>query len=164
MALACPIAARLAQQPAVAVEDWLRAALEASRGRDQAAGATAIGAHRTDMLLTDAESGVAAALASTGQQKALLIGVVLSHAELITATRGFPPLLLLDEPAVHLDKDRRNALWDVVAALPAQTIITGTDSETFLPLSACAEAFATGDGMLKPDGRFLTKATVAETL
>ena len=164
MALSCPIAARLAEQPAVAVEDWLRTALEANRTRDQAAGTTAIGAHRTDMLLTDAESGVAAALASTGQQKALLIGVVLAHAGLITATRGFPPLLLLDEPAVHLDKDRREALWDVVAGLPAQTIITGTDSETFLPLAGCAEAFATGDGMLQPDGRFLTKSPVPETL
>lgn len=164
MALACPIAERLGREPAVAVEDWLRAGLEANRGRDEAAGTTAVGAHRTDMLLTDADAGIPAGLASTGQQKALLIGVVLAHAGLITATRGFPPLLLLDEPAVHLDKDRRDALWEVVAGLPAQTFITGTDSETFLPLARHAEAFAAGHGMLQPDRQFLIEATVPEAL
>ncbi len=154
MALACPIAERLAQAPALAVEDWLRAGLEANRGRDAAAGTTALGAHRTDMLLTDLASGMAAALARTGQQKALLIGVVLSHARLIAAARGFAPLLLLDEPAVHLDPARRAALFDVLAELPAQTLITGTDSEIFLPLAERAEAFVTGDGELRPDARF----------
>ncbi len=155
MGLACPIAERLMRDPALAVEDWLRAELEASRARDEAAGTTALGAHRTDMLLTDATTGTAAALASTGQQKALLIGVVLSHARLIAAARGFSPLLLLDEPAVHLDQDRRAALFDVLAELPGQTLITGTDSELFLPLAERAEAFVTGDGKLRPDGRFL---------
>jgi DNA replication and repair protein RecF len=155
IALACPIAERMTCEPALAVEDWLRANLEASRTRDEATGTTALGAHRTDMVLTDAGAGVAAALASTGQQKALLIGVVLSHAALITAMRGFAPLLLLDEPAVHLDKDRRTALWQALADLPAQTLVTGTDSETFLPLAEQAEAFATGDRMLRPDRRFL---------
>jgi DNA replication and repair protein RecF len=159
IALSCPIAERLAQAPALAVEDWLRAGLEASRGRDEAAGTTSLGAHRTDMLLADAETGVAAALASTGQQKALLIGVVLSHAGLIASTRGFPPLLLLDEPAVHLDGDRRRALWDALTALPAQTFITGTDSGIFLPLKDQAEAYAAGEGHLRSDSRFLTEET-----
>jgi DNA replication and repair protein RecF len=157
--LECPIAERLAREPALAVEDWLRAGLEASRGRDEAAGTTSLGAHRTDMLLADAATGIAAALASTGQQKALLIGVVLSHAGLIAATRGFPPLLLLDEPAVHLDSDRRAALWVALTALPAQTFITGTDSDVFLPLRDQAEAYAAGDGRLRPDSRFLTEET-----
>jgi DNA replication and repair protein RecF len=164
MALACPIAERLAEEPALAVEDWLRAGLEANRGRDQAAGTTALGAHRTDMLLTDSAAGTPAALASTGQQKALLIGVVLSHAALIAATRGFPPLLLLDEPAVHLDQVRRDALFQVLAGLRAQTFVTGTDSDTFLPLAGHAEAFAAGDGLLKPDGRFLTHSPVPAPL
>ncbi len=162
--LACPIAERLAQQPALAVEDWLRAGLEANRSRDQAAGTTALGAHRTDLLLTDLGSGTPAALASTGQQKALLIGVVLSHAGLIAATRGFPPLLLLDEPAVHLDKDRRMALWQVLAESPAQCFVTGTDSETFLPLAGQAEAFATGDGMLRSDPRFLVRQAATSSV
>jgi DNA replication and repair protein RecF len=159
MALACPIAERLGVDPALAVEDWLRAGLEANRRRDEAAGTTALGAHRTDMLLTDVTTGTAAALASTGQQKALLIGVVLSHARLIAAARGFAPLLLLDEPLVHLDLDRRMALFDVLAELPAQTFVTGTDSETFLPLATRAAAFATGGGALRPDGRFCGLST-----
>ena len=152
--LDCPIAERLASEPALAVEDWLRAGLHAGRARDAAAGNTALGAHRTDMVLTDVTTGTPAALASTGQQKALLIGVILAHAGLIASARGFAPLLLLDEPAVHLDADRRQALWDVLSASPAQTVITGTDGETFLPLADHAEAFAVHDGQLRPDSRF----------
>jgi DNA replication and repair protein RecF len=137
------------------VEDWLRAGLAANRTRDAAAGSSALGAHRTDMLLTDQTTGTPAALASTGQQKALLIGVILAHAGLIASARGFAPLLLLDEPAVHLDVERRQALWTVLASLPAQTIITGTDADAFLPLAEHAEAYATGAGGLVADERFL---------
>jgi DNA replication and repair protein RecF len=113
------------------------------------------------MRLTDVTSGTPAALASTGQQKALLIGVILAHAGLIAHARGFAPLLLLDEPAVHLDADRRAALWDILASLQAQTIVTGTDADTFLPLAERAEAFATGGGGLHPDDRFLRPETDA---
>jgi DNA replication and repair protein RecF len=157
--LACPIAERLRAEPALAVEDWLRENLAANRPRDAAAGSSALGAHRTDMRLTDIATGTPAALASTGQQKALLIGVVLAHAGLIASARGFAPLLLLDEPAVHLDADRRRALWDVLVELPAQTMITGTDAETFLPLAPYAEALAIDDGGLHSDRRFLRPAT-----
>ena len=153
--LTCAIAERLETEPALAVEDWLRTELAASRGRDTASGSTHLGAHRTDMRLTDVVTGTPAAMASTGQQKALLIGVILAHAGLIASSRGFAPLLLLDEPAVHLDADRRDALWNVLEALPAQTVITGTDGDTFLPLSSRAEAFVTGGGSLQPDERFL---------
>jgi DNA replication and repair protein RecF len=153
--LACPIAERLASEPALAVEDWLRAGLEANRARDAAAGTSGLGAHRTDMLLTDVTTNTPAALASTGQQKALLIGIVLAHAGLIASVRGFAPMLLLDEPAVHLDADHRRALWTVLTSLTAQTIVTGTDAEIFLPLADRAEAFATGGGSLHPDGRFI---------
>lgn len=162
--LACPIAERLGSEPALAVEDWLRASLAASRQRDAASGSTSLGAHRTDMLLTDLDSGTPAHLASTGQQKALLIGVILAHAALIEAARGFAPLLLLDEPAVHLDAHRRAALWDVLAALPAQTVLTGTDIDPFLPLADRAEAFLTGGGTLDPDTRFLHAAPVPRPL
>ena len=154
IALACPIADRLADQPALAVEDWLRAGLAANRGRDAAAGSSALGAHRTDMLLTSAATGTPAALASTGEQKALLIGVILAHAALIAETRGFAPFLLLDEPAVHLDPDRRAALFNALMTLPAQTLVTGTDAETFLPLIGHAEALAVSDGALHPAPRF----------
>ena len=148
-----PIADRLAEQPALAVEDWLRAALAESRGAD-AAGSARFGAHRADMTLADAESGLTAALASTGQQKALLIGVVLGHAALIAAARGAAPLLLLDEPAVHLDADRRAALWDALAQNGAQAILTGTDPDPFEGLGGTAEFLVAGGGTLRGDPRF----------
>jgi DNA replication and repair protein RecF len=157
--LACPIAERLETEPALAVEDWLRNGLAASRPRDAAAGSSALGAHRTDMRLIDVTTGTPAALASTGQQKALLIGVILAHAGLIASARGFAPLLLLDEPAVHLDAERRAALWSVLTSSPAQTIVTGTDADIFLPLAEHAEAFATGGGGLHGDERFLHPET-----
>ena len=106
------------------------------------------------MALADAATGTPAAVASTGEQKALIIGVILGHAALIAETRGFAPILLLDEPAVHLDPARRAALFTALAALPAQTLITGTDAETFLPLSGVAEGLRTGDGQLQDDPRF----------
>lgn len=152
--LLCPIAERLATEPALAVEDWLRSGLAANRARDSAAGTASLGAHRTDMGLADAATGTAAALASTGEQKALLIGLILGHAAVIAEARGFAPLLLLDEPAVHLDPARRTALFAALAALPAQTLITGTDAETFLPLAGVAEGLQTGCGELHPDTRF----------
>jgi DNA replication and repair protein RecF len=152
--LVCPIADRLAETPALAVEDWLRAGLEANRPRDAAAGTAALGAHRTDMALADAATGAAAALASTGEQKSLLIGVILGHAALIAETRGFAPLLLLDEPAVHLDPDRRQLLFDALVHLAAQILVTGTDGETFLPLVGEAAAWRAGGGALERDARF----------
>lgn len=154
MALACPIAERLAATPALAVEDWLRGSLAAQRTRDAATGSASLGAHRTDMLLADAATGVPAALASTGEQKALLIGVILRHAALIAEARGFAPILLLDEPAVHLDPHRRSALFSALGKLPAQTLITGTDAEVFLPLSGIAEGLRVHGGELLPDPRF----------
>ncbi len=154
MALSCPIAGQLDAAPALLVEEWLRRNLAASRARDAAAGSAALGAHRADMALSDAASGMPAGLASTGEQKALLIGVILGHAALIAEARGFSPILLLDEPAVHLDPQRRAALWAALARLPAQTLITGTDAEPFLPLAGAAEALRVNRGELLPDARF----------
>ena len=162
MALADALAERLAQHPALAVEDWLRGELAAARGRDAQAGGAALGAHRADMLLADAESGVAAAQASTGQQKALLVGVVLGHAGLIARARGMAPLLLLDEPAVHLDAARRADLFAALAALPAQSVLTGTDSETFEPLRGVAEGLLAGGGELRPDPTFSAVSSTPE--
>ncbi len=151
MSLLCPIAERLQAGPALAAEDWLRETLAANRPRDAAAGTALSGAHRADMALADAATGLPAAQASTGQQKALLIGVVLGHAALLAEARGFAPLLLLDEPAVHLDAQRRAALCAALAGLPAQSFVTGTDGEVFAPLRDAAEWFRTGDGRLAPD-------------
>lgn len=154
MTLICPIADRLEGVPALAAEDWLRRSLAGCRARDAAAGSASVGAHRADMGLADAATGVPAAIASTGEQKALLIGVILRHAALIADERGFSPMLLLDEPAVHLDPDRRAALFAALADLPAQTLITGTDAETFLPLASVAEGLLVHGGELLPDVRF----------
>jgi DNA replication and repair protein RecF len=151
MSLLCPIADRLAAGPALAAEDWLRGTLAANRARDAAAGAATIGAHRADMALADAATGLAAGAASTGQQKALLIGVVLGHAALLAEARGFAPLLLLDEPAVHLDAERRAALFAALAGLPAQSFVTGTDAAVFEGLRGTAEWLRTGEGRLAAD-------------
>ena len=152
--LDCPIAARLAAAPALAVEDWLRDGLAAARTTDAHAGTAAQGAHRADMGLADAASGLAAGFASTGQQKALLIGVILAHAGLLASARGFAPLLLLDEPCVHLDPDRRTALFDALALLPAQVFLTGADREAFTALRGHAEALRTTGQDLAPDPDF----------
>ena len=154
MELLDPVADRLATDPALAVEDWLRQALQAARAHDAAAGSAALGAHRADMALFDAASGLPATLASTGQQKALLLGVVLGHAALIATARGHPPLLLLDEPTVHLDPDRRRDLLAALATLDTTVLLTGTDPDFFTPLHGLAEGWRTGGDGLVPDPAF----------
>ena len=154
MALGCAIAERLGSMPALAVEDWLRTELAGARSRDAIAGSATTGAHRADLVLRDAATGVPAALASTGEQKALLVGVVLRHAALIAEARGFAPMLLLDEPAVHLDAERRAALLAALVELRAQTLITGTDADAFLPIAEVAEGLRVHGGELLPDKRF----------
>ncbi len=148
MDLSCPIAAALAEQPALAVEDALRAMLAADRRRDGAAGGAARGAHRTDMTLTHLPKDQPAEMCSTGEQKALLISTVLAHASLIAEARGFAPLLLLDEVAAHLDSARREALFAALVALPAQSFLTGTDAEVFRPLQGAADRFRATPGNL----------------
>ncbi len=152
--LLCPVAAALDGAPALAVEDRLRAEWEASRPRDAAAGAVLSGPHRADLGATHAAKGVPAALCSTGEQKALLVSIVLAHAALIAAARGFAPLLLLDEVAAHLDAPRREALFAALAALPAQAFLTGTDAAVFAPLRGVAAGFRTAPGAVVPDADF----------
>ena len=152
--LICPIAAALEDSPALAVEDALRGRLAQQRRRDAAAGGAAEGAHRTDMTMVHLEKMQPAALCSTGEQKALLIATVLAHAALIAQARGFAPLLLLDEVAAHLDQRRREALFAALAALPAQSFLTGTDIGVFAPLAGVAEGFAGGAGRLDPIAGF----------
>lgn len=152
MDLLCPIAAALADQPALAVEDALREGLAADRRRDAAAGGAARGAHRADMTLVHLPKDQPAELCSTGEQKALLVSVVLAHAALIADARGFAPLLLLDEVAAHLDQARREALFAALAALPAQTFLTGTEAEVFRPLAGIAALFRAGEGKLLAEG------------
>jgi DNA replication and repair protein RecF len=151
LTLACPVAEALAGGPALAVEEELRAAWRTARPRDAAAGATLAGPHRADLQFTHLPKGLPAALCSTGEQKALLVSVVLAHAALIAEARGFAPLLLLDEVAAHLDAERREALFAALVKLPAQAFLTGTDAAVFAPLRGCAEGFRAGGGLLVPD-------------
>ncbi|PYC46955.1 DNA replication/repair protein RecF [Litorivita pollutaquae] len=114
------------------------AALAENRRRDLYAGRTLIGPHRADLVGTYRAKGVAARDCSTGEQKALLVSLILANARALTADFGAPPLLLLDEVAAHLDAARRHALYDEICALGAQAWMTGTGPEQFAELGARA--------------------------
>lgn len=122
-------------------EDDLRAAFEESRFRDLAAGRTLVGPHRADLYGVFAAKGVPASDSSTGEQKALLISLVLSNARALVEDFGAPPIVLLDEVAAHLDAQRRAALYDEICALGAQAWMTGTGSELFTELGDRAQYF-----------------------
>ncbi len=140
----------LTRRPAVEVEDAFRATLREGRRRDAEAGRCLNGPHRTDLVVVHAQKGVPAHLCSTGEQKALLIGLVLAHArELCAEANGVPPLLLLDEIAAHLDGRRRAALFDEICTLGCQAWMTGTDSTLFAPLGARAQHFTVSDGRVR---------------
>jgi DNA replication and repair protein RecF len=132
--------------PALAAEEKLAAALAANRHSDAQAGSTLIGPHRSDLAVSLAEKGIAAELASTGEQKALLISILLAHARLHRVVRGEPPLLLLDEIAAHLDASRRTALFEALLRLDSQTWLTGTDEALFAPLRCQAQFLSVHDG------------------
>lgn len=117
-------------------------ALAAGRARDLAAGRTLIGPHRSDMLAVWRAKATAAADCSTGEQKALLISLILANARALAARDGVLPVLLLDEVAAHLDAGRRAALYDEVCALGAQTFMTGTGAELFVELGGRAQYVA----------------------
>ncbi len=138
------LAARLADQPegpfaraGLSLEGWtgqgetLATDLSQGRRRDAAAGRTLAGPHRTDLAVTHLGKGQPAALCSTGEQKALLLGIVLAHAELVADRTGRSPILLLDEVAAHLDPARRLALFDRLSATGSQVWITGTEVAPF---------------------------------
>jgi DNA replication and repair protein RecF len=125
--------------PAVEIEDRYRAVLRENRPRDAAAGRTLEGAHLTDLVVRHADKDTAAADASTGEQKALLIGLVLAHAGLLAEMTGFAPVLLLDEVVAHLDPSRRRALYTELEKLEAQVWMTGADVAAFADVAATAE-------------------------
>jgi DNA replication and repair protein RecF len=138
------------QRPALEVEDRYRAVLKDNRARDAAAGRTLDGPHLTDLTVTHARKGVPAADASTGEQKALLIGLVLAHASLLTEMSGFAPVLLLDEVVAHLDPQRRTALYGELERLGAQVWMTGADPAAFAELERRAEVFEVAPGRVAP--------------
>lgn len=126
-------------QSATDAEDAYRASLEQSRRRDRAAGRTLDGPHRSDLLVRHKQKEIAARLCSTGEQKALLIGIILAHSRLVGTLSRMSPLILLDEVAAHLDGVRRAALFDVLESLNCQAFMTGTDVDLFATLGTRAQ-------------------------
>jgi len=132
--------------PAVDVEDRYRSTLRDNRGRDAAAGRTLDGPHTSDLQVIYTPKSIAARDASTGEQKALLIGLVLAHAALVTQMTGIAPIVLLDEVVAHLDPNRRAALFDTLAHLGAQVWVTGADPAAFSDRISRLQAFRIENG------------------
>ena len=139
----------LMSEPATAVEDRYRRILREGRARDAAAGRTLDGPHLTDLEVIYAPKNSPAKDASTGEQKALLIGLVIAHAGLVAEMTGITPLLLLDEVVAHLDPNRRAALFDALAQLGAQVWITGADPLAFSDIAARADIFHVEAGQIE---------------
>jgi len=135
-------------EPATAVEDRYRQILRDGRARDAAAGRTLDGPHLTDLQVLYAPKNMPARDASTGEQKALLIGLVLAHANLVAEMTGITPLLLLDEVVAHLDPERRTALFIELAKLGAQVWMTGADPAAFTDIGAPGEIFDVDAGRI----------------
>jgi DNA replication and repair protein RecF len=133
-------------RPAVDLEDDYAAMLADSRYRDAAAGRTLDGPHRADLLVRHREKQMEAERCSTGEQKALLVGLILAHAKLVANLTGHAPVLLLDEIAAHLDEGRRAALFDLIDSLGGQAFMTGTDRSMFSALGERAQFLTVSDG------------------
>jgi len=136
----------------IALEGWdggdLAVALRANRSRDAAAGRAVEGPHRQDLAVSHRAKGMPAARCSTGEQKALLLGLVLAHAELVTERRGEPPILLLDEVAAHLDPTRRAALFARLEGR-GQVWMTATEAPLFDGIAGASRFHVTA-GRLEP--------------
>lgn len=148
LALDGAVEARVLEEPALKVEDFYRQALRRNRARDRAAGRTTEGPHLTDLMVVHGPSSAPAARCSTGQQKALLIGLILAHARLVATMAGFTPIVLLDEIAAHLDPERRRALYAALEALGAQVWMTGADPLAFADLGSRAEMMTVEPGRI----------------
>ncbi len=137
---------------ASAVEDLYRMDLAGDRPRDAHAGRTLAGPHLSDLRVRHGPKQAAAETCSTGEQKALLIGLVLAQARLAAELTGETPVILLDEIAAHLDELRREALFRVLDDIGAQTFMTGTDADVFAPLGERAQHLVVEDGKVRPRG------------
>ncbi len=145
--------AELASGSAADAEDIYRARLRDLRGRDRAAGRTTDGPHTSDLSVAHGPKQMPAGLCSTGEQKALLLGLVLAHARLVARLSGATPLVLLDEVAAHLDPERRAALYGVLADLGAQAWMTGADAALFADLGPQSLVFSVRAGAAEPCAR-----------
>jgi len=150
LAMAGEVESWLGSMPALAAEDALRQRLAALRRVDAEAGVTTFGPHRSDLAVEHVGNEMPAPHCSTGEQKALLLAILLAQA----ASQGAPPLMLLDEVAAHLDAERRAALFAELLDLKTQAWLTGTDAALFAPLRGKAQFFAVADARLSPMDRF----------
>ncbi|MBN9453097.1 MAG: DNA replication/repair protein RecF [Bosea sp.] len=150
IALSGEIDALVARLPALDAEDAYRELLRKSRHRDRAAGRTLAGPQASDLEVRHGPKDIPAGQGSTGEQKALLIGLVLAHARLVAAMSGIAPLVLLDEIAAHLDPRRRGALYEGLTGLGCQVWMTGADAALFGDLPAGAQRFAVTPGRIDP--------------
>ena len=139
----------LSDGPALAAEDRLKSALADCRGEDAKTGGAAVGPHRSDLQARHLAKDMPAALCSTGEQKSMLIAIVLAEARLQAAERDAAPLLLLDEVAAHLDGDHREALFHELCALGVQAWLSGTDAAIFAALGGRAQHVAVADATVK---------------
>ncbi|MEK1928052.1 MAG: DNA replication/repair protein RecF [Rhizobium giardinii] len=133
-------------RPAFDLEEEYLEMMKNGRYRDAAAGRTLDGPHRSDLLIRHRAKNMEAERCSTGEQKALLVGLVLAHARLVANMTGHAPVLLLDEIAAHLDEGRRAALFDLVDDLGGQAFMTGTDQSMFSALGARARYLTVANG------------------
>lgn len=138
----------LIRAPALEVEELFKYQLKQTRAHDTQTGGAATGPHKSDLRVRYAAKDMPADQCSTGEQKALLIGIVLAHARLIAAERGEPPILLLDEVAAHLDESRRAGLYELLLALKVQAWLTGTDASLFAALGDRAQRFEVKGGII----------------
>jgi DNA replication and repair protein RecF len=139
--MAGPLEDWLGLGPALAAEDRMRDDLAAARRHDAISGGTAVGPHKSDVHVRHLGKGLPAERCSTGEQKALLIALVLADVRLQARAHAALPLLLLDEVAAHLDDRHRCALFDEISDLGAQAWLTGTDAQVFAPLGAAGQYF-----------------------
>jgi len=151
LALVGTLESALAARPAIEVEDDYFALLGRERERDRVAGRTLDGPHRSDLAVGHGPKELPAKVCSTGEQKALLVGLVLAHCDVVGQRQeGAAPILILDEITAHLDPLRRAALFEEVVALGSQTWMSGTDPEAFVALGERAQFFRVEEGRITP--------------
>ena len=150
LAIEDEVALLLDRMPALAAEEEMRRRLEAHRRVDGDSGITTFGPHRADIAAQHVGNGMPAGLCSTGEQKALLLAILLAQARLLAAQRGAAPIMLLDEVAAHLDAERRAALFAEILALKTQAWLTGTEAALFAGLRHDAQFFAVADARISP--------------
>lgn len=145
-----PLETSMHGKPALAIEeDWARA-LHDARGTDAQTGSPAVGPHRSDLSVLYIEKNQPAALCSTGEQKALLISIMMASARLMALQGRGAPIILFDEVVAHLDEGRRHTLFDEILNLGMQTWMTGTDADVFHELGVKSQHFQIENGIIRP--------------